>query len=242
MKCITMSITAKSIKILWSAAAGHCSFRGCPQRLCFHEAGDSAPFTLGEMAHIRGDKSDANRHDATQTQRERDDYINLILLCPTHHTLIDRKENEARFSVDVLHAMKSEHESAILARMGGARDLDRDNIFHQIFGLMTENFESWVRYGPQSELAMSHPHDTSAYAVWLSERLATIVPNNRTIAEAIRARRDVFRAEELKDVAKFLIHVRSYEMWVADEIEYAAVTRFPAEFEAMIRSGVDGGI
>jgi len=52
------------------------------------------------MAHICGDKPGANRHDAGQTDAERDDYQNLILLCPTHHTLIDRKENESVYTVD----------------------------------------------------------------------------------------------------------------------------------------------
>ena len=86
-----MAITEKSIKLLWSNAAGRCSFTGCTEKLTVEQAAESAPHTLGEMAHIKGRRKDANRYDATQNDVERDDYENLILLCPNHHTLIDKK-------------------------------------------------------------------------------------------------------------------------------------------------------
>src|SRR3546814_4559574 len=66
------------------------------------------------MAHICGDKPGSNRHNPDQTDAERDDYRNLILLCPTHHTLIDRKENEAAYPVELLLEMKAAHEARIL--------------------------------------------------------------------------------------------------------------------------------
>ncbi|HAY96655.1 MAG TPA: HNH endonuclease, partial [Shewanella sp.] len=40
-----MSITSKSIKLLWSNAAGRCSFRGCTERLSVEEAEGVAPYT-----------------------------------------------------------------------------------------------------------------------------------------------------------------------------------------------------
>ncbi|HAY96656.1 HNH endonuclease, partial [Shewanella sp.] len=55
------------------------------------------------MAHIKGNKLGSNRYDPEQTDVERDSYENLILLCPTHHTLIDKAENESEFSVELLH-------------------------------------------------------------------------------------------------------------------------------------------
>jgi len=46
---------------------------------------------------------------------------NLILLCPTHHTLID-KNNGRHFSVDQLHRMKAEHEASVERRRTGATE------------------------------------------------------------------------------------------------------------------------
>ncbi|WP_143337867.1 HNH endonuclease, partial [Cronobacter sakazakii] len=82
-----MSISEKSIKLLWSNAAGICSFRGCNEKLSVEESAGVAPYTLGEMAHIKGNKPGSNRYDIDQSSAERDSYENLILLSPTHHTL-----------------------------------------------------------------------------------------------------------------------------------------------------------
>ena len=235
-----MAITQKSIKILWSAAGGRCAFPACWERLCYHEAEVIAPYTLGEMAHICGDKPGANRHDPDQTNDERDDYQNLILLCPTHHTRIDRKENEAAYTVAGLREMKAAHEARVLERLEQA-DLTKTELACTVLPLLEENKQSWAQYGPLSELARSQPHNTSARAVWVSERLSVIVPNNRKIGGFLEERKALFDAGEQEAVAAFLMHARSYEQWVEDAIPYAAVKRFPIEFDEMIRKIVDGG-
>ncbi|MFB2596131.1 HNH endonuclease [Paracoccus sp. p4-l81] len=236
-----MAITPKSVKILWSAAGGRCAFAGCWERLCYHEAEDAAPYTLGEMAHICGDKPGANRHDEGQTDSQRDDYQNLILLCPTHHTLIDRKENEAVYTVEILHSMKAEHESRVLERLDQDAMPTKHDIARAILPLLEENRQSWAKYGPLSELARTQPHNESAHAVWMSERLSVIVPNNRNIAAQLKERRSLFDAGEQGMITAFLLHVRSYEQWVQDAIPYAAVKRFPVEFDDLIRGLADGG-
>ena len=88
-----MAFTQKTIKLLWGNAAGRCSFPGCGRLLSLPESGEIAPHTIGEMAHIRGDKVGSARHDAAQTDAQRNDYANLILLCPTDHEVIDKQEN-----------------------------------------------------------------------------------------------------------------------------------------------------
>lgn len=234
-----MAITQKSIKILWSASGGRCAFPGCWERLCYHEAKEVAPFTLGEMAHICGERPGANRHDPGQTVAERDHYQNLILLCPTHHTLIDRKENEAEYPVDVLHTMKAEHEAQVLARLEQEAMTSKVDLAHVILPLLEENRQSWEQYGPLSELARAQPHNEAAHAVWVSERLTVIVPNNRKIAAEIDAHRGLFDAGEQRIIAAFLLHKRSYEQWVEDAILYTAVKRFPMEFDELIRGLAD---
>lgn len=230
-----MAITQKSIKILWTSAGGRCAFPGCWERLCYHEAGDIAPYTLGEMAHICGDKPGANRHDGNQTGEQRDDYQNLILLCPTHHTLVDRKENEAAYSVGELLTIKAAHEARVLERLDKNPMLTKEDIAQLILPLLEENRQSWAHYGPPSELARSQPHNEGAHAVWLSERLSVIVPNNRKIEVLLRDHRALFVAGQQGVISAFLIHKRSYEQWVDDAIPYAAVKRFPMEFDDLIR-------
>lgn len=234
-----MAISLKSVKILWSASGGRCAFDGCWERLCYQDAEGVAPFTLGEMAHICGEKPGSNRYSTCQTATERNDYTNLILLCPTHHTLIDRKENETKYTVTILHAMKARHEARVLARLDQGIIATKFDIAQAILPLLEENKQAWSCYGPHSEIARSQPYNEAAKAVWTSERLATIVPNNRKIAELLQAHQALFNSEELTIITTFLLHVRSYEKWVQDSIPYSTVKRFPVEFDRLIRGFTD---
>ncbi|HAD87362.1 MAG TPA: hypothetical protein DCG48_08375 [Rhodospirillaceae bacterium] len=96
-----MAVSVKNVKILWANAAGRCAFPDCHEKLSIAEAGKSAPYTIGEMAHIRGEKPGANRHDPKQSTDERNGYENLILLCPSHHALIDKPENVGEYPVEL---------------------------------------------------------------------------------------------------------------------------------------------
>lgn len=59
------------------------------------------PIVVGHEAHIVAEEDDGPRGDPSMPVSERNAYPNLILLCPTHHTLID-KDNGIHFSVDEL--------------------------------------------------------------------------------------------------------------------------------------------
>lgn len=237
-----MTISPKSIKVLWSASGGRCAFPGCWERLSYHESEGATPHTLGEMAHIRGDKPGSNRHDPKQTDAERDDYQNLILLCPTHHTQIDRKENESVYTVEVLNEMKSAHEARVLKILNENSNKTIKNISREILILLEENRQSWAQYGPLSELARTQPENEAAHAVWLSERLSIIVPNNRKIEDILIKNRNLFAPHQQGVITAFLMHTRSYEQWVEDTIPYAAVTRFPVEFETLIKENANASI
>jgi hypothetical protein len=230
-----MAKTQKTIKILWAAAAGFCAFPHCEERLCSPDIREFASFTIGEMAHICGEKPEANRYDSNQTPTQRDDYSNLILLCPNHHTLVDKKENEQVYSVSILKKMKTAHEEFVLNRLEKITPQNKQDVSQQIAILLAENHEVWLQFGPFSEIATKNPHSESAHAIWMSERFSRIVPNNRLITKMLESNRGFFPAEEQKQISSFLAHARSYERWVQDEMTYEAVSRFPKEFDDMIK-------
>ncbi len=101
-----MAINQKDIKLLWGRSGNRCS--QCKVGLTQDKSSVSASFTLGEQAHIVGEKENAARGRSSLTTDERNSYHNLILLCPNCHTVID--ENEIDWSVERLHKIKSEHE------------------------------------------------------------------------------------------------------------------------------------
>ena len=64
---------------------------------------------LAKVCHICGLNAGSARHVPEMTHVERNDYPNLILLCPNHHELVDELEPE-RWGVDDLYDMKTAHE------------------------------------------------------------------------------------------------------------------------------------
>lgn len=101
-----MAIGQKDIKLLWGRSGNRCAL--CRHHLTQDKAAITASFTLGEQAHIVGEKTEAARGISTLTEDERNCYHNLILLCPTCHTKIDKNEDD--WPVGRLHVAKSRHE------------------------------------------------------------------------------------------------------------------------------------
>lgn len=122
-----MSITSKTRKTLWGRAGARCSFEGCQIALTQRDEAESGYTILGEEAHIIAQKKDGPRGENPIEPSRVDLYENLILLCPTHHTLID--EQPAKYTVDVLHQMKKVHESWVDHNLGV---LDRAQEVHYV--------------------------------------------------------------------------------------------------------------
>jgi hypothetical protein len=228
-----MAFSQKTIKLLWGNAAGRCAFPGCGVLLSFPESGKIAPHTIGEMAHICGDKPGSNRHDPGQLDAERNGYANLILLCPTHHTVIDKPENVGTYTVNMLLNMKLWHHRDVADRFKNDVCTNKYQVARLIHPLLAQNNTVFTNYGPHSEIARKNP-ESEAHAVWLGERLSTIVPNNRRMAEIAAAHANLFNPDEQKILATFEVHVRGYERWVEDEASYEGVVRFPKEFETLM--------
>jgi hypothetical protein len=111
-----MGISDKDQKILWARAAGRCSMEDCRMALTLDPQGAAAA-TVGEMAHIVGKGKGSARSESLLTEDERDSYANLVLMCPTHHTLIDT--DEERYPVEILHQIKTTHELWVTESLSG---------------------------------------------------------------------------------------------------------------------------
>lgn len=96
----------KDTKLLWGRAANRCAL--CQCELSQDAAGASSAYPIGEQAHIIATETDGPRGQNPLTKEERDSYHNIILLCPNHHTEIDK--NECDWPPEKLHLTKSQHE------------------------------------------------------------------------------------------------------------------------------------
>ena len=89
-----MPVSQQDIKLLWGRAAERCSFPKCGIKLTQDKKLASGSFPLGEQAHIVGPTKNSPRGKSNLTKKERASYYNLILLCPNHHTLIDKNPDD----------------------------------------------------------------------------------------------------------------------------------------------------
>ena len=104
-----MGISAKDRKILWTKAGNQCAFPGCRQLLIVSDHEAQPDTVIGEEAHIVSKKRIGPRgHEISNSM---DSYDNIVLLCPTHHTLIDAQPEI--YTKEALIDIKRAHEQRI---------------------------------------------------------------------------------------------------------------------------------
>jgi hypothetical protein len=101
-----MSPSISVVKTLFALSGNTCAYDGCETKL----TDPVRKQVNADVAHICGDKPGAPQYDPSMTDAERDDFENLILLCPGHHRLVDGLEPD-RHTVETLRGMKHRHES-----------------------------------------------------------------------------------------------------------------------------------
>ncbi|MDP1760570.1 MAG: HNH endonuclease [Candidatus Woesebacteria bacterium] len=106
------NIPIKDIKILCMRSGNRCAFPDCGIVLVQNSTLFDKESIIAEIAHISGEKQGSARYDPTMTDKERNSYHNLILICNNHHQLIDDQPNSQ--TVANLHQMKLNHENWII--------------------------------------------------------------------------------------------------------------------------------
>lgn len=178
------------------------------------------------MAHIIAHSANGPRGGVKSGD---DNYVNLILLCPTHHTIID-KAPEGQFTVERLLQWKATHERRIEESLAAQIFADRTQLDTFISRRLIENHTCWMIYGPESATAKANPNSTAGF-FWPFRKLSHIVPNNRQIISAIRSNDALFGLNEYRVACEFVEHAEGFERNCTVQTEN--VPRFPVEFGNM---------
>jgi hypothetical protein len=109
-----MSISISEQKIVAFASGGVCAFPECGENLTSFEGSPNGTI-VGELAHIVAEQRQGPRGRVEMSDDDRNKAANLLLLCPKHHTIIDR--NPHVYSVHVLRQIKADHERRIATAM-----------------------------------------------------------------------------------------------------------------------------
>jgi hypothetical protein len=220
-----LAIAELDIKKLWGLAAGRCSNPDCGiECIKFFVAG---PTIIGEMAHVIARQPKGRRGIAGGGSNA---YENLILLCPTHHTEVD-KAPEGAFSVEILHQWKDAHEQRIRDSLSGKNYLTRAELFREIHLLLIDNYEIWHSYGPLSDEAQRNPL-SNVSIIWALRKVSHIVPNNEKICCAINGSQSLLTAGEYRIAIRFKEYAAAFSSHCIHPID--GYPTFPQSFLEMV--------
>ncbi len=101
------SYSRPTIKRLFMQSGGRCAYPGCIKKLI----AEDGITVVAEIAHIQAANKGGLRYYPSISDKERADFPNLMLLCDEHHKMIDNKENEKKYPIELLKHWKAEHEA-----------------------------------------------------------------------------------------------------------------------------------
>ena len=104
-----MGITVRNRKILWTRAGNQCAFPGCRKELV--QEGGNSGIVVGEEAHIVAKSPSGPRGHEPKPEGGVNSYENFLILCPTHHTIVDGDPDI--YTKQALVDMKHAHETRL---------------------------------------------------------------------------------------------------------------------------------
>ena len=220
-----MPIPEQDVKKLWGLAAGRCSKPGCEVECIKFFGAD--PTIIGEMAHIIARQPQGRRGVPGGGANS---YDNLLLLCPTHHTEIDKAPDGA-FPPELLHEWKDTHERRVQHALSTRRYVNRFDLFRDVLFLLIDNHQIWKAYGPESDEARRNPI-SNAVDIWNLRKISNIIPNNTRICFAIDGSRELLTPDEYTTASLFKEHAAAFAAHCFRRTE--GYPTFPQSFREMV--------
>jgi hypothetical protein len=170
---------------LFSESAGTCLL--CNKALFIEPRGSSRPITIAERAHIVAHSAAGPRGGTGQSASVVDDPGNLVLLCPSCHTEVDKAPDA--HPVSALRANKAVRAAAV-ARAGGTPTFSsRQEARQAVEGILNRNLITFTTRGPDS--ATGSLPSTEAADRWTQAVLEEIVPGNDLIVAIVELNPDL---------------------------------------------------
>jgi hypothetical protein len=132
-----MSLSVQGRKMLWGRSGNRCSYTDCSIELAQEHDATANAVVIGEEAHIVAQSVRGPRGKSPLSPEQRDAYSNLVLLCPTHHNLVDSDEDA--FPVARLLTMKKAHEAHVRTSLDASK-LQNDEQWARI----VDGFTGWL--------------------------------------------------------------------------------------------------
>jgi len=215
---------------LWASSGGFCGKPDCHADLFpFFESGEIT--SIEELAHIIGQKKKGPRGDNPLPISERDEFENIILLCPTCHTIIDK--NPKLYPDDTVKQWKADHEKSIANIFQVPKFESREDVKKYLRPKLAENKTIFDKYGPHSENAINEQMATEL--MWEKLAIQKILPNNRKIEAVVDQNQDLLEANEFRLFIEFKLHREGFEYNKISGDVNSTVPTFPNGFENIFK-------
>lgn len=206
---------------LFADSGGFCQNPACLRALFVDAGGDN--LHVAEMAHIFAASDEGPRANPSMTERERGVYENLILLCPTCHTIIDKAPSA--YPDKTIQEWKTKHKARIAAEFGAVEYKDRQSIRNSISPILNQNRMIFETCGPMQDYQFNPESDIAD--VWRRKVRSQILPNNRKLLAILDANRRHLTADEQTILEQFRQHVDDLETRHLGSGTIASGARFP---------------
>lgn len=209
---------------LFADSGGYCQNPECNQNL-FLTVGEK-DFHIAEMAHIISAGKKGPRTDLKISAASKGTFENLILLCPTCHTKIDKAETE--YPETLIKKWKTSHSKKINKLFNLKPFKKREDARNAILPLLRENKTIFSIYGPMTD--ERYNPESEMPNQWLSKILENILPNNRKILTILDMNTELMNSEEIVTLELFRQHVLDFEKRHLDKADINA-QQFPEKLE-----------
>ncbi|MBS6792334.1 HNH endonuclease [[Ruminococcus] lactaris] len=219
-----MAISENVKKALYMESAGYCENPNCNCSLLpLFESGRIS--NIVELAHIIGQKIHGHRGFAELELSERDTLKNILTLCPTCHTLIDKNEEE--YPIELLYQWKEQHKSRIENIFAVVQYENKNDLKQVVLPILRENQYLFECYGPFSENAFICGDD--GVKLWNKKVFEKILPNNRKVVKYLKKNEKLFSCSEMNIVYKYYDHCEEFEYNKVSGDKNPIATVFPKE-------------
>lgn len=103
---------------------------------------------IGMECHIEAQSESGPRFNKNLMEKQIDSFENLILLCPTHHKIVD--DNPKDYTVERLKKMKADHESRVRKVLDNKTEFDdmyyESVVYYIDMMLEFDNWDAWTSY------------------------------------------------------------------------------------------------
>jgi hypothetical protein len=199
---------------LFADSGGYCGNPACLEPI-FKDF-DGEVIHIGEIAHIISAGNNGPRANTSLSEQDRSQYENLLLLCPTCHTCIDKAED--KFPEALIIKWKISHKEKLTMQFGYKVFSTRSDAKDAVHPYLLENKYIFDTYGPNTDERFNP--ESSMPPQWRRKIREIIIPNNRKILNIIAMNRKLLCENEYLVIEAFRQHVDDFEAKHLSDSEY----------------------